>query len=62
MSGKACDNYRSGKEDRGIRMVAVRIDEESANVLDEICQRKCVSRSALLRRFIRQYINENKED
>lgn len=60
MAGKVRENYRRNPSGAETCQLGVRIEKETADELDKICLRECVSRSALVRRMIRQYITENK--
>lgn len=60
MSYKVRDKRKTCGDEQNSCQIGCRIEIDTADELEKICERECITRSAILRRIIRQYVEENK--
>lgn len=60
MGYKVRDKRKTWGEKENTCQIGCRIEIDVADELEKICERECITRSAILRRIIRHYVEENK--
>lgn len=60
MGRKVKDYAKVSQNGESACQIGFRIEMDTLNDLDKICQRECITRSMLVRRIIRQYVEENR--